>query len=283
MKQVSLRKTMAWLRIGIPVLLAAVFSLFLLSFTVSSKLSTDIWQQLGISQQAGTEKIKTSFLSNYFDHYGVRNAKNIATGNSAAIAKDLLAYTKQYISSAAFKTEYEKLRTQAKPTEPTGVAKSKEDIRKEKISETLKSIKEIEESMKTMDAEMKKIMQPGLDYQKNNLKDYQDPNSQLIELFYQGEQMNRDNDTRRYKEEMQYWQTNYPADYKALIKARLEKYLSIASTVDFGAELTERNGKKYFVKQEYERKSSDWKMIFRAGKDVYEVTKSFAQAWLKEL
>lgn len=283
MKQASLKKNMAWLRICIMAFVLSILSLFLFSFTVSSRLADDIWKQLGISEQQGTEKIKTSFLNNYFDYYGVRNIKNIASGNKTAIAKDLLSFTKQYVSSGNFKTEYETMRTQAKPVEPSGPVKTKEDIRKEHIAETQKSIKQMEESMKTMDAEMKKIMQSGIDMQKGMLKEYQSPNSQMIELFYQGEIMNRQNDTRRYEENLKQWETNYPADYKEVIKERLQKYLSIAATVDFNAELVEKNGKKYFAKQEYERKSSDWKMIYRAGKEVYEATKPFAEAWLKSL
>ncbi|MEI9945940.1 MAG: hypothetical protein WDN26_17180 [Chitinophagaceae bacterium] len=95
--------------------------------------------------------------------------------------------------------------------------------------------------------------------------------------------MKHNDEINRYNENMKYWEKNYPADYKDLIKARLQKYLTLAATVDFSAELTEKNGKKYFVKQEYERKNADWKMIYRAGKDVYETSKAFAESWMKEL
>jgi len=283
MKQASFKKNMAWLRICIMAFVLAVLSLFLFSFTVSSKLADDIWKQLGITEKQGTEKIRTSFLGNYFDYYGVRNIKNIASGNKAALAKDLLSFTKEYVNSAEFKKEYELMRSQAKPVEPTATVKTKEEIRKEKIAETQKSIKQMEESMKTMDAEMKKIMQSGLDMQKGMLKEYQDPNSKMIDLFYQGEVMTHENNARRYNEDLEKWDTNYPADYKEVIKERLQKYLTIAATVDFNAELVEKNGKKYFVKREYEGKSADWKMIYRAGKDVYEVAKPFAEAWVKSL
>jgi hypothetical protein len=79
------------------------------------------------------------------------------------------------------------------------------------------------------------------------------------------------------------WEQDYPADVKLLIKKRLQKYLAIVSTVDFNAELKDKGSRKVFVKDEYERKSSDWKMVYRAGAEVNGVAKSFAEQWLKEL
>ena len=43
----------------------SILSLFLFSFTVSVSIAGDIWQQLGIPQEQGTEKIKKTFLNNY--------------------------------------------------------------------------------------------------------------------------------------------------------------------------------------------------------------------------
>ena len=115
------------------------------------------------------------------------------------------------------------------------------------------------------------------------LKEYKDPNSQMIDLFYQGEVMGHQSNISRYKEDMTSVGNKVPADHKQIVKARLQKYLSLAATVNFDAELYEKNGKKYFVKHEYEIKNDEWKMIYRAGKEVYEVTKAFAENWLKEL
>jgi hypothetical protein len=68
-------------------------SFFLLSFTHSHKVAGDVRQQLGISRGQGTDNIKQSFPGVYLYYYGAKNAKNIADGNCAAVAKDLLNYT----------------------------------------------------------------------------------------------------------------------------------------------------------------------------------------------
>jgi hypothetical protein len=63
----------------------------------------------------------------------------------------------------------------------------------------------------------------------------------------------------------------------------LQKFIDLASTVDFSAELKLVNGKKKFVNPLYEAKAYDWKQVFRAGKDVIEPAMTFAQQWIKEL
>lgn len=71
----------------------------------------------------------------------------------------------------------------------------------------------------------------------------------------------------------------FPADANVLIKQRLKEFLDVSATVDFDARL---NG-SMFANPEYEAKSDQWKMCFRAGKAVVEAAREEAKAWLKEL
>jgi hypothetical protein len=260
-----------------------MLALSLFSFSVKT-CADDIWNQLGLTEQKGNENIRLSFLQGYLYTYGVKSAKNIATGNRAAVTKDLLTYAKQYTASEEFKKEYERNRQGAKPMEPwRKTAKTKEEIRKEKIAETEKSIAEMEKNMPTYTADVKKIMQPLLESQKETLKDYKDPNSQMIEMMALGEKTAVENDWKSYKEQVTKWEEGYPANMNAFIKRRLQQYLDIQSTVDFSAELKDVNGKKKFVNSAYEYKPADWKKVYRAGKEVNDVAKQFAAAWVKEL
>ena len=59
--------------------------------------------------------------------------------------------------------------------------------------------------------------------------------------------------------------------------------LDVTKDVDFNASLKEQYGKKKFVNPAYEAKRPEWKMAFRAGKEVTEMTRAFAQQWLNEL
>jgi len=110
-----------------------------LSFKAKN-IYADLWQQLGTTKEKGIENMQTSFIYDYFNYYGAEKAKNLALGDRAAVAKDLMQFTKEYINSEAFKTKYADFRNSVKTEEPMITNKNKEDIRKEKIAETEKSI-----------------------------------------------------------------------------------------------------------------------------------------------
>jgi hypothetical protein len=71
----------------------------------------------------------------------------------------------------------------------------------------------------------------------------------------------------------------YPANPDELIKKRLQSFMEISATVDFDAEL---NG-SMFANPEYEKKTDQWKMCFRAGKAVIAAAREEVTTWLKEL
>jgi hypothetical protein len=246
-------------------------------------MTDDVWKMLGITKQAGSEKIKNSFINGYLDHYGMRNLKNITSNNRAAIAKDLLTYTKNYISSPAFIRQYEEMRKQAKPQESVlKPLRTIEQIQKEEIAKTEKSIKETEKNMKEM-PQFAKSMEPVLDMLKKNIKDYQDPKNKYFSSIAMGEKYDQENEIKRFKERTQYWETAYPASLNQFLAIRLQKMLDATKDIDYNAELVEKYNKKRFVNPAYESKNTEWKQGFRAGKEVTEPARAFAQKWLNEL
>jgi hypothetical protein len=72
----------------------------------------------------------------------------------------------------------------------------------------------------------------------------------------------------------------YPSDPNELVKKRLTDFLAVSAKVDFDAKLT---SDRMFVNPEYEKKSFEWKMCYRAGKEVVEAAREEAQKWLDEL
>jgi hypothetical protein len=282
MNQVTINNTRKWLKISIAIVAIPMLSILLLAFSRTEKMADEFWKQLGLTQQQTDEKIKTSFLNGYLDYYGVKNIKNIAAGNRPAITKDMLTYAKNYAGSPSFLKLYDAERKAAKPQEPDKNVKTKEEVRKQAIADMQKSIDAAEETVKKFPA-MEKDARPTIDMLKASIKDYKDPNSQYIESLYQYEILSRDQRVAQYEQDLKKWDENYPADFKLRISKYLEKYLSLANTVDFNAALQEKYGKMRFVNPDYERRSSDWKLIFRAGKEVYGVTKPFAEQWLKDL
>ena len=261
-----------------------ISSSFLFSSYQAKKITDDIWKMLGISRQTGTEGIKNSFFNGYLHYYGVKNAKNIAANDRAAIAKDLLNYTKEYINGAEFKKLYEEWRKNAKPQEPVlKPLRSIKEIQKEEIAKTEKSIKETEKTLKEVNAEMAKAIQPMLDMLRKNLKDYQNPDHEYFANIAMGEKYQQEGNVKRYNEDMKRWETAYPESINIFIADKLKKMLEYTKDIDYNAALVEKYGKKRFVNQVYEGKRTEWKQGFRAGKEVTEPARAFAEKWLTEL
>lgn len=280
MKQHTLR---LWLKTSVAFCIVAFTATVLLSSYRSQKLADDVWKLLGITKQSGEEKIQNSFTYGYLYYYGVKNAKNIAVNDRAAIARDLMEYTKTYVSGPAFKKYYEQLRLSSKPQEPAKkTLRTVEQIQKEEIAKTEKSIKETEKNMKEM-PQYAKSMEPVLDMLKKNLKEYQNPNNPMFASIAMGEKYQQENDLNNYKESLATWEKNYPENINLFIAEKLRKMLDNTKGIDYNAELVEKWGKKRFVNPNYESKNQEWKQGFRAGKDVTEPARAFAQKWLNEL
>lgn len=261
-----------------------VSSSFLFSSYHSKKVADDLWKILGISKQSGNEGIRNSFLNGYLYYYGVKNAKNIAVNNRAAIAKDLLEYTREYVSSSDFVKKYQEMRADMKPSEPESKPlRTIAQIQKDEIAKTEKGIKDTEKTIKELGPDMAKSIQPVLDMQRKNLKDFQDPNHQMFASIAMGEKYQQESDERNYKERMTKWEKEFPEDINLFIGDKLKKMLDYTKDIDYSAALVEKYGKKRFVNPTYEGKRTEWKQGFRAGKEVTEQARAFAKKWLAEL
>jgi len=273
-------------RIYLPVWILAILlaASFLFSSYKTQRAADDIWKALGISEQAGTDGIKNSFLNGYLYYYGARNAKNIALNDRKAIAQDLLAYTKKYVGGPVFKKQYEDMRRTAQPQQPeVKKIRTIEEIQQEEIAKTEKSIKDLEKTMKEVSADMVKSLKPVLDMQKQTLKEYQNPKNQLFLFTQEDEKRQQADRQRRYEENTEMWKKNYPENVNQFIASKLQKMLDATKGIDYNAALVEKYNRKRFVNPAYESKNREWKQGFRAGKDVTETARAFAQQWLAEL
>lgn len=280
MKQKSFRNLVIRLRICIAVLILVLNSFVLFSFTVR-KMADDFLKQLGITKSVADEKIAQSILGGSIDVYGLKNAKNIVAGNRAAVAKDILTYTKQHVQTAAFLKSYNELRANYKPQFQK--VQTVEEMRQENIAAMQKAVKDMEEIIRKADAATKPIFEKSLVDGKKQLKDAEDPNNKSYIRYAKGyDEMVRFNQ-QGYDKQIADWEAKYPASHLLFVKKRLEEFLAETEQIDFDAELTTKNGKKVFVNPAYESKGNRWKMAYRAGKDVIATSRAFAQQWISEI
>ncbi|HZF64855.1 MAG TPA: hypothetical protein VEZ55_10230 [Chitinophagaceae bacterium] len=240
----------------------------------------NVWEELGIKEKDATWSIQESFLEGYLAHAGAKNYKNIIAGKRLAVAVDLLGFTKEYVHSNNFKRAYEELRKRNKPPEPR-VVPTTEEIRESKVAV-------ITEELENIDRRRKKAIPDGSwsDRRKmlqQQLQELNKSRSELLKQLVAEEEERFKEQSIAYKAELKKWERSFPSNHFHFVKRRLHQMLEATRNVDYSAELTERNGVRFFVNPEYEQKDRHWKCAFRAGRQVTETTRIFVQQWLKEL
>ncbi len=70
---------------------------------------------------------------------------------------------------------------------------------------------------------------------------------------------------------------------KVELKKKLQDFATLARSVDYAAQVQTRDRFQYFMKPEYERKSSAWKTLFRLGKEPSLAAATAAEQWSREL
>jgi hypothetical protein len=280
MKQKSLNTLIIRLRICIAAFILAALSIFLFSFT-ARKLSEDFFKLLGIEKSTADRIITNSLLGGYFDAYGFRNAKNVATGNRAAVAKDMLDYSKKYTGTDAFKNEYSSLKERNKPE--LRKIQTPGEMQKDMIEKYRKSISDLENTIEKSDAATKPVFENILAEIKKQLKNAEDPASEWNANYAASYGQMLETNRQVYEQQLKDWEIKYPSDVTLFVKQRLIQFIEVTKDIDFSAELADKNGKKVFVNPRYEQKNNYWKMAFRAGKEVVEPARDFVQKWLNEI
>jgi len=280
MKQLTVNKSLITIRCCTAALLLIIISLFLFSFT-TNKLNDDFLKLLGISKVNADEKISSSLLGGYLDQYGVSNAKNLATGKRAAVVKDLVSYTKQYVNSPAFIKAYQELKASKKPQENR--IQSPEEFRTQIIEQYKKSIAQTEATVKKLDGAMKKSLEDAMTSAKKELKKMEDGTSETYINYKDNYEQMMESGESVFASQLAKWEAEYPGNHLLFIKSRLAAFINETEGVDYNAAVFEKGGVKYFVKKEYEQKGNRWKMAYRAGKDAVETARVMVQQWMDEI
>lgn len=280
MKKIPLTSLMPLLRYCAGLVLTFLLAVILFSFKAGN-ITGGLFSQLGITQPGADEKITNSFLGGYLDAYGAKNVKNIAVGNRAAVANDLLNYTKKFVSSEAFKKEYLAMKERNKPTE--NKLQTPDEMRRDMINQYTRSLADAEANAKKADPSIRKFFDDAVVTLRQQLKDAQDPNNKMLANYAKNYDNMLKMHQQSYNQQLQRWESDFPSNHQLFVKKRLKQFLDETRDIDYTAELTERYGKKIFVNPAYEHKSNRWKMAFRAGKEVVEPTRAFVEQWLSEI
>ena len=280
MKQNSLQPFILRLRICIISFLLVMLCLVLFSFGIK-RTGEDIFKDFGLAKPEADKKITGSFLGGYLDFYDFRTAKNIAMGNRAAVVNDLLVYTYQFTHSDAFKKDYNKLKQDNKPKlmEVT----SPEDMRRQMIDSYKKSITQLETAVSKATGSTKTIFEKALADSREQLKEAEDPNNAMIVNYAESYKQLVASSEKSYQEQIAEWEVKYPSNEMLFVKQRLNQFLEETRDIDYNAELVVKNSKKVFANPVYEHRSKNWKMAYRAGREVTEPARVYVTRWIQEI
>ncbi|UFH54295.1 hypothetical protein [Spirosoma sp. KNUC1025] len=130
-------------------------------------------------------------------------------------------------------------------------------------------------------ANLKKMMSlPPAEFKKQYLASLK---QQMLTNVNQ-ENTNDDLDKDRMAEERQKKaEFDAHANFRPLLKKRLQDFITLSESVDFEARLVPMGRKQAFANPVYERKPSEWKFLYRMGKGPVMEARSFARQWLAEL
>ena len=265
-----------------------IASLVLFGFTagkmVDDKTKT-LLKHFQLSEDDAMNQVFSNISGPSFYLPNLKTLKAMATGERVEMVKSIGHYVKEFTTSQEFLKRYSEYRGYKKPDEPKK-PESGAELQKKTVADMKKSIADLEKQMKEMNAEQKKMFEDIVKQQKEQLAEYEKPDNPMFGKNYddamqQSYKMQLDDYNKKYKE----WETNYPEGKPAfLIKEWLTTYLEKSKDIDFNAQLATNNyGKQVFAKADYERKDILWKLLFRAGKESTDASRSFAQSWLNVL
>jgi hypothetical protein len=255
---------------------------FTLSFRVQRK-ADDVWKLLGITVPQAHQDINSSFIYGHFDYLGAKLAKDVAMNNRVAVVNQLVDYAKKYITGSEFKTAYNNYRAGIKPKEPVRLPITAESIRADEKTRLEAALKQAEEGLNSTNPKIKNGAPTRIDNVKKELAALDDPSNATVKRRLADADRSYNYAMKIYTDAVNKFETEYPEDPKPLLKKRLQQMLDITESVDYTAELKEGGKYKLFVNPEYERKPKEWKLAYRAGKQVTDAVRSAAQKWLKEL
>ena len=258
--------------------------MIMLIMVVAFRTTMDFLQTLGISNEEANDYVWYSFQNGYFSYPYSDDYQSLNSSARVALVKEIGAFAKAYTKTGDFKNRYSEYRISQKPAEPEKPQTSQE-MRDQYKKDLRENIEELEKNMANSSGEVKTALEGALKTMKDQLVQLDDPDNPMFgkevenarQQYYEGQ-------VQQYQEELNQWKTDYPEDPVKLVKDRLAYFLKVSSRVDFSAKITKNQyGTYVFDNPDYESKSSEWKMIYRAGKESTDAARQYAQQWLNEL
>jgi len=263
--------------------LVLLFCLAMLGAGVSIVLAQNSLADFGLKENELKQRIVASLANDNIPAYPDRKLFKAASPPvQAAFVKNTLSWVKAYSESAAFKADYDKQRESAKPSLPKSKGTADEQFAKYLV-EQRQSLETMKQNVAKMSPDMQKQMESTVKQMEAMVeRSAKDP--QMAAIMKQGFEKANISEQKDYQDRLATWEKKYPADSRLLIAARLRQFLELSQNIAYDAKLAPGSGGKMkFADPQYEAKSSQWKLCYRAGREPVEAARAFAVGWLRQI
>jgi hypothetical protein len=207
----------------------------------------------------------------------VKKARALPAGSRATAVKALGQIVKTYAMSEAFQAKWRAENAQVPNPAPLRAQLENE---RQRLAQANESTKAMQTQFKEMKAnkEVWEMMQKNMT--KEQLAEYEKAMQGGTEEGDEAAKRFAAQETKVKQAELAYAASQNP---KLMVKEQLKKFVSLATSVDFQAQLTTKYSRQVFVNPEYEKKDNLWKLMYRAGPEAANAAREYAQGWLAEL
>lgn len=258
----------------------AAVVLVLSASTVAAQ--SDVFSTLKTTRDQGENAIFASFTNGTVALIGERTIFKAASPDMrASLVRSVVAAARAYTETADFKERYERYRQLQRPQREE-LPQTGEEALAEQQRQLEEAIREAELAAQQLSPEAREKLAHNIAYMKQQLAEINADPEHRANVDAQVKEAARAAEADFARRDAEF-ELEYPPDHRQLIARRLRRFLELSATVDFSAELVEKNNRMRFANPEYEAKGREWKMLYRAGKPAVDAARAAAEGWLKEL
>ena len=253
----------------------------LICVTAAAAIAQDHLATLGISEGRAREAVFDSFMSDAVSIAGKPAAFTaMAPAARVALVNFALNLARAFAESDEFKRRYADHR-EANGPDPLPEAQSADEIFAKQRAGFENQVAEMRKLFDQITPEQRATLEAGWKDMRDQLDAMEkgDRRKQIEGLLND----QRAEQARQRDAAMKEFEKVYPEDPRALIAARLRRFLDVTRDVDFSAQLVDKDSKKVFADAALEARPAEWKMSFRAGKPAIDAARAFAEKWLADL
>jgi len=252
-----------------------------LASTIALAQPSDVLTQLGIPAEMAKEAVGIVLNNGIFNPgLPARAFKLMSPEMRGTAAAAGIAWLRTYTSSEEFKQTYAKLRDRRRPATPAFDGTPEDELRKQ-ADEQKQQAEESKKAIANLPPEQRAQLEEAL-AQAQALAAQQDT-PEMRKARLEAIKTSRAERAKDYEQQLAIWKDEYPENPSVGIAKRLREFLQTCGDVDFAAKTTMKNGKMVFDREEYQSKSSQWKMCYRAGPEATGAALTAVRVWLKDL